>query len=120
MVKRTPEQVNPPFCQFSCVIVHGIFGDPEFQPHFCQILPGRLLIPYLLSQLALIAKTAHYQNQTMSSGHGFLEIEFDLIFSKILQVHPLRSYLWSHVGPHGQNGPFSRSNDPEPINPPLC
>ncbi|KAG5593564.1 hypothetical protein H5410_044078 [Solanum commersonii] len=28
-VKRAPEQVNPPFCRFSCTIVHGFFGDPS-------------------------------------------------------------------------------------------
>ncbi|KAG5593562.1 hypothetical protein H5410_044076 [Solanum commersonii] len=35
-VKRASEKVKPPFYQFSCAIVHGNFGDPEFQPHFCQ------------------------------------------------------------------------------------
>ncbi|KAG5574362.1 hypothetical protein H5410_054496 [Solanum commersonii] len=35
-VKRSPEEVNPLFCQFSCAIVHVFFGDLEFQPHFCR------------------------------------------------------------------------------------
>ncbi|KAH0774583.1 hypothetical protein KY290_011720 [Solanum tuberosum] len=35
-VNRALEKVNPPFYQFSCAIVHGFFGDPEFRPHFCQ------------------------------------------------------------------------------------
>ena len=28
-VKRSPEQVIPPFCRFSYAIVHGFFGDPN-------------------------------------------------------------------------------------------
>ncbi|KAG5568913.1 hypothetical protein H5410_064076 [Solanum commersonii] len=36
--KRSPKQVNLPFCQYSCAIVHGIFGYPDFRPHFCQNL----------------------------------------------------------------------------------
>ncbi|KAG5576372.1 hypothetical protein H5410_056506 [Solanum commersonii] len=27
---------TPLFCQFSCAIVHGSFGDPDFLCHFCQ------------------------------------------------------------------------------------
>ncbi|KAG5576410.1 hypothetical protein H5410_056544 [Solanum commersonii] len=30
------EWVNPPVYQFSCAIVHGYFGDPDFHGHFCR------------------------------------------------------------------------------------
>ncbi|KAG5593548.1 hypothetical protein H5410_044062 [Solanum commersonii] len=36
IVKQDLEQVNPPFCQFSCAIVLEFFGDPEFRPYFRQ------------------------------------------------------------------------------------
>ncbi|KAG5576375.1 hypothetical protein H5410_056509 [Solanum commersonii] len=35
-VKRAPKRVNPPFCRFSCAIIYGYFGDPDFGRHFCQ------------------------------------------------------------------------------------
>ncbi|KAG5593521.1 hypothetical protein H5410_044035 [Solanum commersonii] len=35
-VKRAPEQENPPFCRFSCTIVHGLFGDLEFRAYLCR------------------------------------------------------------------------------------
>ncbi|KAG5576462.1 hypothetical protein H5410_056596 [Solanum commersonii] len=35
-VKLSPDCVNPMFCQFSCGIVHGTFGDSNFRRHFCQ------------------------------------------------------------------------------------
>ncbi|KAG5608028.1 hypothetical protein H5410_019309 [Solanum commersonii] len=65
-VKQAPEQVNPPFCLFSCSIVHGLFGDLEFRAHFCQIL---------------------------------------------LQLS-IKTLAMDSVSPHGQNIPFSKSNDP--------
>ncbi|KAG5574365.1 hypothetical protein H5410_054499 [Solanum commersonii] len=93
-VKQTPEQVNLPFCHFSCAIVHeffdlsdgvswssqpkrsifkvkrspeqGFFGDPKFRPQFGQ--------------------------------------KFSLTFVKALAMES--------VVPHSQNCPFSRSNDP--------
>ena len=34
--KCTPELVNPPFCRFSCAIVHGLFGDLQFRHIFCH------------------------------------------------------------------------------------
>ncbi|KAG5568908.1 hypothetical protein H5410_064071 [Solanum commersonii] len=58
---------------------------------FAKILPGRPFIPYLWSQLALTAKTAHCQGQTI----------------------PRADFTYEAVGPHGQNDPFSRSNDPQ-------
>ncbi|KAG5568920.1 hypothetical protein H5410_064083 [Solanum commersonii] len=54
----------PPFCRFSCAIVNEIFCQ-EFRTHFCQNFPGLLLIPYLWSQLALMAKMTNFQGQTI-------------------------------------------------------
>ncbi|RAN86301.1 hypothetical protein B5P41_30080, partial [Bacillus sp. SRB_28] len=31
-----PRAGKPPFCRFSCAIVHGLFGDLEFRHNFCQ------------------------------------------------------------------------------------
>ncbi|KAG5568904.1 hypothetical protein H5410_064067 [Solanum commersonii] len=53
---------------------------------FAKILVGRPLRPYLQSQLAVTAKKAHFQGQV------------------IPEAEP--------VGTYGQNGLFSRSNDP--------
>ncbi|KAG5576381.1 hypothetical protein H5410_056515 [Solanum commersonii] len=33
-VKLSPKRVNPAFCRFSCAIVHGCYGDLDFQCHF--------------------------------------------------------------------------------------
>ncbi|KAG5608026.1 hypothetical protein H5410_019307 [Solanum commersonii] len=91
-VNCAPEHVNPPFCQFSCAIVHGLFGDLEFRPYFClnfmwtyvktlamqPVEPYGQNIPFLRSnktseqqwiQLALMAKTSHFQGQ-MCPGAG--------------------------------------------------
>ncbi|KAG5568919.1 hypothetical protein H5410_064082 [Solanum commersonii] len=63
-VKRS-EQVNAQFCRYSCAIVNGIFDDPKFDLIFANILPGLPLRLYLWSQLALKAKKAHCQGQTI-------------------------------------------------------
>ncbi|KAG5578677.1 hypothetical protein H5410_049304 [Solanum commersonii] len=113
-----PRAGKPPFYQFSCAIVYGIFGDSEFRPHFCQnftctsikTLPmepvgpndqndqfSRLKDPrsrpYLWSQLAIMAKTTHFLGETILG-----------ISVNTLPMEP--------VGPHGQNDPFSMSKDP--------
>ncbi|KAG5576416.1 hypothetical protein H5410_056550 [Solanum commersonii] len=36
IVNQTSERVNAQFCGFSCAIVHGSFGDPDFLCQFCQ------------------------------------------------------------------------------------
>ncbi|KAG5569105.1 hypothetical protein H5410_058871 [Solanum commersonii] len=142
-------RVNLPFYRFSCAIVHGIFGDPKFLPHFAKTLLGRPLRPYLWSQLALTGKTAYLLGQTIPGAvQGLIgDPEFRPHFSQNFTGRPLRPYLWSQlaltakmahfkgqtipeagkplicrtsvktlpvkpVGPHGQNSPFLRSNDP--------
>ena len=77
-----------------------------------KILPGRHLRPYILSQLALTAKTTHFQGQTIPRAGkppllpifmcycspSFLVIRnYDLTFAKILPGRPLRPYLWSQL-----------------------
>jgi len=77
---------------------------------FAKIIPARPLRPYLWSQLALTAKTSHFQGQTIPrvgkpplllificySSPSFLVIRnSDLIFAKILPGRPFRPYLWS-------------------------
>ncbi|KAG5574357.1 hypothetical protein H5410_054491 [Solanum commersonii] len=162
-VKRSPKQVNPQFYQFSISIVHRIIGDPEFRPHFCQTLPGRPLGPYLRNQLALMAKTPHFQGQTIPKAGPYLWSQLALTVKMALflgQTNPragiplifadfhdltsgfswpkrpifkfkpspeqnsdhyfCQNFTWTSVktlpidlvGPHGQNNPFSRSNDP--------
>ncbi|KAG5568921.1 hypothetical protein H5410_064084 [Solanum commersonii] len=64
---------------------------------FSKILPGRLLGPYVWNLLALTAKTTQYKDQTIPEQFTWTSIK----------RLPLET-----VGPHGQNGPFSRSNDP--------
>ncbi|KAG5613700.1 hypothetical protein H5410_013524 [Solanum commersonii] len=141
-VKRSPDWVNTLFCQFSCPIFHGFFGDPNFNIILAKILPRRALRPYLWRQLALLTKTDHFQCQTIPEAvHGiFGDLDFDLFFPKILHGRPLRNYTWSQLAltaktahfkdqmipgadvhldltygaswPYGQNNPFSKSNDP--------
>ncbi|KAG5569111.1 hypothetical protein H5410_058877 [Solanum commersonii] len=98
-VKRSPKQVNPSFYRFSCAIVHGIFGDPEFQPHFCQKFSWTSVKTLVMEPMALMDKTAHFQGQT-SPGAGK-----PLTFVKTLAMEP--------IGLHIQNGPFLMSNDPQ-------
>ena len=79
---------------------------------FAKIIPARPLRPYLWSQLALTAKTSHFQGQTIPrvgkpplllificySSPSFLVIRnSDLIFAKILPGLLFRPYLWSQL-----------------------
>ncbi|KAG5608030.1 hypothetical protein H5410_019311 [Solanum commersonii] len=64
-VKRVPEQVNPPFYQFSCAIIHGLFDDPEFRPYFCKNFSWTSVKTLARSKLPLTAKPAHFQGQTI-------------------------------------------------------
>ena len=71
---------------------------------FAKILPGRPLSSYLWSQLALTAKTAHFQGQTIPEAgkppfylfscvifHGLLsDLNSDIIFAKNVRGRPLR------------------------------
>ncbi|KAG5608029.1 hypothetical protein H5410_019310 [Solanum commersonii] len=124
-VKRSPEQVNPPFGRFSCAIIHGLLGDLEFQSIFSKKIHGRPLRPYLWSQLALTSKTSHFHGQT-SPGAGkppFCQFSCaivighlvirnsNLIFAKFF-MDVCKTLTMETVGPHGQNIPFSRSNMP--------
>ncbi|KAG5569107.1 hypothetical protein H5410_058873 [Solanum commersonii] len=156
-----PVSQNGPFSRLNDPRINGIFGDPEFRPHFCQnfsstsvnTLPIDTVFPHgkndpfsrsndhrsrpiLWNQLALTAKTTHFQDQTIPEARKPLFCRFsyaiksNLIFAKILPECPLIPYTWSQlalttktahfqgqtipgaIGPHNQNGPFSRSNDP--------
>ncbi|KAG5598312.1 hypothetical protein H5410_029682 [Solanum commersonii] len=84
---------------------------------FANILPGRPLRPYLWNQLALTAKMAHFQGQMIPGA--------DLTYGASWPSRPKRPICKPKrpilkvkrspeqpVGPHGQNDPFSRSNDP--------
>ncbi|KAG5628344.1 hypothetical protein H5410_000061 [Solanum commersonii] len=122
-VKRSPEQTLP-MEPFGPHIQNGplsrsnnpqsrktpSFIDLHNSDHiFAKILPGHLLRPYLWSQLALTAKTAHFQGQTCSR-----------VGDPKFRPHFCQNFAWTSVktltmeliGPHGQNGPFSTSNDP--------
>ncbi|KAG5608027.1 hypothetical protein H5410_019308 [Solanum commersonii] len=129
-----PEHVNLSFCQFSCFIVHELFGHLEIRAHFCQIFRGLPLRHSLWIQLALTAKTSHFQDQTSLEAcippfgqilcaiiHGlFGDLEFQAHFCKKLSRTSFKTSAIEPFGPYIQNIPFSRSKRaPEQVNPPF-
>ncbi|KAG5568902.1 hypothetical protein H5410_064065 [Solanum commersonii] len=104
-------------------IVHGIFGYPNFRPHFCQNLTWTSVKTLSIEpigthgqhDLFLRLKRSPEQDLTYGSSWSsrtkwpifkvkrspeqsldFLVIQnSDLIFAKILPGHPLTPYLWS-------------------------
>ncbi|KAH0664622.1 hypothetical protein KY285_025828 [Solanum tuberosum] len=73
---------------------------------FNKILPGRPLRLYLWIQLALTAKMTHFQGQTSPSA------EFRPYFCQNFTWTSVENLSMEPVVPHGQNRPFSRSNEP--------
>ncbi|KAG5568910.1 hypothetical protein H5410_064073 [Solanum commersonii] len=87
---------------------HGFFGDPNSDLIFAKILLERPLRPYLWSQLALKAKTAHFQV------HGIFGYpDFRPNFFQNLTWTSVKTLSIEPIGSHGQNGSFSRLNDPQ-------
>ncbi|KAG5578657.1 hypothetical protein H5410_058791 [Solanum commersonii] len=84
-VKRAPEQTSVKTLAMELVGPNGQYNPFSRRP----------LRPYLWSQLALTAKRTHFQGQTNPGARTSI---------KTLAMEP--------VGPHGQNGPFSKSNEP--------
>ncbi|KAH0668388.1 hypothetical protein KY289_022881 [Solanum tuberosum] len=72
---------------------------------FAKILPGRPVRPYIYGQLALTAKMAHFEGQTIPRA------EFRPDFCQNFTWTSVKALHMDPVIPHGQNGPFSRSND---------
>ncbi|KAG5569106.1 hypothetical protein H5410_058872 [Solanum commersonii] len=64
---------------------------------FAIILPGRPLRPYLWSQLALTAKTAHFKiKMILEAGKPPMLLIF-MCYSPWIFGRPLRPYLWSQL-----------------------
>ncbi|KAG5613726.1 hypothetical protein H5410_013550, partial [Solanum commersonii] len=86
----------------------------NFDLIFAKILPRRPLRHYLWSQLALTAKTTHFQSQTnpradLTYGASSSSRPKRPIFK--VKRSPEQTLHMEPVGPHSQNNPFSRSND---------
>ncbi|KAG5569109.1 hypothetical protein H5410_058875 [Solanum commersonii] len=106
-VKRSSEKVNPPFCRFSCAIIHGFFVDPEFRPHFCK-------------KFTLTSFKTFHMEPVVPHGHNVLFSRSYDLQSKF-RSNFCQNFIWTTVktlsvesiGPHRQKGLFSRSNDPQ-------
>ncbi|KAG5613684.1 hypothetical protein H5410_013508, partial [Solanum commersonii] len=109
----------------SCAIVHGLFGDLEFQPHFCQFF-----LWTSIKTLDMEPVEPHGQNVPFSrskeprSGYGSSwpshpngpfsrsnDPRCSLFLPKFLWTS-IKTLAMDLVSPHGQNIPFSRSNKP--------
>ncbi|KAG5591703.1 hypothetical protein H5410_042217 [Solanum commersonii] len=114
-VKRASEKVNPPFCQFSCAIVH----------EFLVIRNFNLIVPY--GKIDPFSRL----NEPRAGKPPFLPIFHVLVHGFLtLAVEPVgcdrQTSLFTspwifgdpkfRLGPEGQNDPFSRSNDPHSSN----
>ncbi|KAG5582367.1 hypothetical protein H5410_052994 [Solanum commersonii] len=67
-----------------------------------------------IEQLSLTAKKAYFQGQTsLGAVHGFLVIRnFDIILPIFFRTS-VKTLDMEAIGPNGQNGPLSRSNEPQ-------
>ncbi|KAG5576334.1 hypothetical protein H5410_056468 [Solanum commersonii] len=96
------EVVNQPFCQFSCAIVHGSFGDPHFrlheyfgdlnfQGHFCRNVSWTSVKTLAMEPIKPNGKIGPFSrsNETRSW-----------------------TLAMESVDPDGQSGPFSWLNEP--------
>ncbi|KAG5593563.1 hypothetical protein H5410_044077 [Solanum commersonii] len=91
---------KPPFCQFSCAIVHGYFGDSKFRSHFCQ--------NYSCTSVKTLAMEP-------VGSHGHTDP-----FSRSKNPRSSRKFSWTSIKtlamepvvPHHQHDPFSRSKNP--------
>ncbi|KAG5576339.1 hypothetical protein H5410_056473 [Solanum commersonii] len=63
-VKRAPEKVSPPFCQFSCAIVNRSFGDPYFRHHLCQNILWKFFKTLATELVGPTGKSDNFQGQT--------------------------------------------------------
>ncbi|KAG5576399.1 hypothetical protein H5410_056533 [Solanum commersonii] len=55
-----PVAVNPPFCQFSCAIIHGSFSDPDVLRHFCQNISWTFVKILVVECVGLDEKTSPF------------------------------------------------------------
>ncbi|KAG5569188.1 hypothetical protein H5410_058954 [Solanum commersonii] len=96
-VKRASERVNPPVCQFSCAIVNGCFGDPDFQRYFCQNFSWTSVTTLAIEPVV----------------HGFFnDPNFRRNFCQNFSWTSVKTLAMELVGHDGNIGPFSRLNQP--------
>ncbi|KAG5608031.1 hypothetical protein H5410_019312 [Solanum commersonii] len=81
---------NGPFSRSNEPRIYGLFGDLDSDLIFAEFFCGRPFRHVLMSQLALMAKTSHFQGQTSLSMNFLLIWNSDLIFAKIFLGRPLR------------------------------
>ncbi|KAG5578673.1 hypothetical protein H5410_049300, partial [Solanum commersonii] len=89
-------------------------SEQNYDLIFAKILPIRPLRPYLWCQFALTAKTTHFVGQMIPGAVNgiFGDPEFRPHFCQIFTSTTVRTLPMEPIGPHSQNGPFSRSKDP--------
>ncbi|KAG5569180.1 hypothetical protein H5410_058946 [Solanum commersonii] len=119
LVKRAKERVNPSFCQFSCAIFHGCFGDPKFGHHFLPKI-------FIDVRQDLSYGAVHECFGDLDFRRHFCQ-KFSWMSVKTLDIYPVDSrhrfcpnFLWTSiktltmdpVGHDGKTYQFSRSNEP--------
>ena len=124
--QMSPEQDNPQFCRFSCAIVHGLFGDLEFQQNFAKNFLERPLRSHLWSKLARAVKTSHFKGQMCPRAGKpqfcrfscaivhwlFDDLDFRHNFYQNFSWTIVKTLAREPVIPHGQNISLLRSNLP--------
>ncbi|KAG5607802.1 hypothetical protein H5410_029294 [Solanum commersonii] len=112
-VKRGPDQVNATVCQFSCSIVHGLYGDLEFQAHFCQNLSLTSVKTLAMDSVGPHHKKVPFSRcneHQISYGTSRPSRPIRPIF--IVKRIPDQTLAMDSISPHSQNIPFSRSDEP--------
>ncbi|KAG5582360.1 hypothetical protein H5410_052987 [Solanum commersonii] len=84
----------------------------NFDIIFAKIFHGRSLRPLLMTQLALMAKTAHFKGQTNSRASKPPILSIFVCYSSPSLLTFVNILAMELVGTDGQNGPFSKSNEP--------
>ncbi|KAG5576427.1 hypothetical protein H5410_056561, partial [Solanum commersonii] len=92
MVTRTPQQVNPPFCQFLCAIVNGSFGDLYFRCHFHQ------------KKLWTSVKTCAMESVYPDKSFG--DPNFRRQFCRNVLWTSFKTLAIESIGPDGKTSPF--------------
>ncbi|KAG5569108.1 hypothetical protein H5410_058874 [Solanum commersonii] len=115
-VKLSPEQVNPPFCQFLYAIVHGIFGDPKLPPHFCKNFNWTYVKTLHMELVGPYNQNSSFSRSNDLESSWPSRPKWPILKNKLSPEQTLPMEL---IGPHDKNDPFSRSNESRSISPSL-
>ncbi|KAG5576393.1 hypothetical protein H5410_056527 [Solanum commersonii] len=88
-VKRNPQQLNLPFCQFSCAIVHGSFSDPDVLHHFYRNISWTFMKTFAMEHIGLDGKTSPFSRSNKPRSASFADPDF--------QCHFGQKFSWTSV-----------------------